>query len=80
MGGFRKGGYLEYTKTKEFKEGLKELVKLAKSETVAIMCAEILWFKCHRKFVSNELVKLGLKIIHIYNNINLINKNREQTI
>ncbi|GBD34815.1 hypothetical protein HRbin35_00566 [bacterium HR35] len=67
LGGFRKGGYLEYTKTEEFKEGLEELIKIAKNKQAAIMCAEILWFKCHRRFVSDELMKLGFKVLHIYN-------------
>ncbi len=67
LGGFRKGGYLEYTKTKEFKEGLEELIKISQEKQTAIMCAEILWFKCHRRFVSNELTKRGFEVIHIYN-------------
>ena len=67
LGGFRRGGYLEYTKTEEFKEGLAELIKIAQNKLTAIMCAEILWFKCHRRFVSDELIKLGFKILHIFN-------------
>lgn len=31
------------------------------------MCAEILWFKCHRRFVSDELKKIGFEVFHIYN-------------
>jgi uncharacterized protein (DUF488 family) len=67
LGGFRKGGYLEYMKTKEFKDGLKELVKIAKDNKTTIMCAELLWFKCHRRFISNKLIELGFKVFHIFN-------------
>ena len=67
LGGFRNGGYGEYIKTKDFKEGLGELIKTAENKQTAIMCAEILWFKCHRRFVSDELANLGFKVFHIYN-------------
>jgi uncharacterized protein (DUF488 family) len=67
LGGFRRGGYLEFTKTGEFKEGLEELIKIVKNKLTAIMCAEILWFKCHRRFVSDELKKIGFEVFHIYN-------------
>jgi uncharacterized protein (DUF488 family) len=66
LGGFRKGGYLEYMKTEEFKDGLKELVKIAKYNKTVIMCAELLWFKCHRRFISNKLIELGFKVFHIF--------------
>jgi uncharacterized protein (DUF488 family) len=65
LGGFRKGGYLEYMKTEEFKDGLDELVKIAKDNKTAIMCAELLWFKCHRRFISDKLTELGFKVFHI---------------
>jgi len=65
LGGFRRGGYKSYTKTKEFKEGVKKLLSLAKGSKTAIMCAEALWFKCHRRYISDELVKLGNEVFHV---------------
>lgn len=65
LGGFRRGGYKNYTKTKEFKDGLKKLLTLAKNSWTAIMCTEALWFKCHRRYISDESAKLGVEIIHI---------------
>jgi uncharacterized protein (DUF488 family) len=65
LGGFRKGGYRNYTQTKEFKEGLMNLLEIAKNFRTAIMCAEVLWFRCHRRYISNELVKLGHQVVHI---------------
>lgn len=72
LGGFRKGGYLAYMETEEFKEGLNELIKIAEEKLTAIMCAEILWFKCHRRFVGDKLKELGFEVIHI------IKKNKTQ--
>jgi uncharacterized protein (DUF488 family) len=65
LGGFRKGGYKNYTKTREFKEGIKKLLGVVKKSKTTIMCAEAIWFKCHRRHISNELAKLGHKVVHI---------------
>lgn len=66
LGGFRKGGYVEYTETKEFKEESEKLIKIAEQKRTAVMCAELLWFKCHRSFISSVLSRNGWSIIHIY--------------
>ena len=65
LGGYRTGGYQEYTKTKDFKEALKELIKIAKSQNPAIICAEKLPWKCHRAIIAKELEKKKIEIIHI---------------
>jgi len=65
LGGFRRGGYKNYLKSEDFKKGITEILDIAKKGRVAIMCAEVLWFKCHRRYISNELVNLGFKVIHI---------------
>lgn len=66
LGGFRKGGYKKYMKTKEWQEGFKQLMELASRFTVAIMCAEILHFKCHRRFVADALKRANFSVLHIY--------------
>lgn len=65
LGGYRKGGYEEYTKTLEFKEGLNKLIRFAMGRRSAIMCAELLWFRCHRRFISRALHEFGFDVIHI---------------
>ena len=65
LGGFRKGGYAKYMKTKTFKEGLNKLLTIAKSGRTAIMCAEIVWFRCHRRWIAEQLVMAGFEVIHI---------------
>lgn len=65
LGGFRAGGYKEYTKTKEFKEALKELINIAKNKNLVIFCAERLPWKCHRAYIGRELEKQKIEVIHI---------------
>lgn len=65
LGGFRNGGYLKYMETESFTAGFYELKKLISEKRVCIMCAEILWFKCHRRFISDKLVE-NYRVIHIY--------------
>ncbi len=67
LGGYRKEGYVKHTKTPIFKKGLEELIRLANQESgsVAVMCAELLWFRCHRRFIADALMKRGLRVIHI---------------
>lgn len=64
LGGYR-GGYKEYMKTEEFKKGLETLINLAKDSRVAIMCAELLFFRCHRRYISDKLTELGIEVTHI---------------
>jgi len=67
LGGFRKGGYEEFTKTGEFADGLNKLIEIIDDKMVAIMCAEILWWKCHRRYIANALVEKGLEVTHVFN-------------
>ncbi len=64
LGGYR-GGYKEYVKTEEFKKGLEMLIKIAKESKAAIMCAELLFFRCHRRYISDKLLELGMEVTHI---------------
>jgi uncharacterized protein (DUF488 family) len=66
LGGYRKGGYEEHAKTPEFEEGLRKLVALAGSESTAIMCAEAVFFRCHRRYVADALVRAGHEVRHIF--------------
>jgi uncharacterized protein (DUF488 family) len=67
LGGFRKGGYEEYMKTEDFQKGLETLMEIAKQKVTAVMCAEVLWFRCHRRFIASLLTKEDWKVSHIYN-------------
>jgi len=65
LGGYREGGYENYMKSEEFKEGLEELIKIAENKKTAIVCAEKFPWRCHRAFISQELEKKNFKVIHI---------------
>jgi uncharacterized protein (DUF488 family) len=66
IGGFRKGGYEAYTLTPTFAEGVAALERLAAEVPTAFMCAEKLFFRCHRRFIADELVRRGWTVIHVH--------------
>jgi uncharacterized protein (DUF488 family) len=57
--------YAAYTSGEEFAEGFAQLVTLAQGLRTAIMCAEILWWRCHRRIVADALVSVGAPVVHI---------------
>lgn len=61
--GFR--GYADYLLTEPFAEGLVELVNLACGLRTAIMCAEAVWWRCHRALLADVLRVSGFEVIHI---------------
>ena len=67
LGGYRTGGYLNYMKSEKFRRGFQKLISIIESScrSVVVMCSERLWFKCHRRFIANELAKLGYTVVHI---------------
>ncbi|MGB9708387.1 MAG: DUF488 family protein [Infirmifilum sp.] len=65
LGGYRRGGYESYMETEEYRRGLSRLEEIARSHIVAVLCAERLWFRCHRRFIAESLVRDGFKILHI---------------
>lgn len=61
--GFR--NYADYTLTAEFEQAMAELLQLAQRSRTAYMCAERLYFRCHRMIVSDWLVAHGHEVLHI---------------
>ena len=57
--------YADYADTKEFREALDELVALSKTCTPAIMCAEAVWWRCHRRIIADHLIARGVPVIHL---------------
>ena len=51
--------------TGEFKEGIRDLIAVARKESTAIMCAESLWWRCHRSLIADYLKAAGVTVIHI---------------
>ncbi len=57
--------YADYMLTPEFEKAISELVTLAERAPTAYMCAERLYFRCHRMLVSDWLVAHGHEVLHI---------------
>ena len=57
--------YADYMLTPEFDRAMSELLVLAESSRTAYMCAERLYFRCHRMLVSDWLVAHGHEVLHI---------------
>jgi uncharacterized protein (DUF488 family) len=61
-------GYADHMASAAFAAGLAELEALAAAEPTAIMCAEALWWRCHRRLVADALVGRGWTVEHIGSN------------
>jgi uncharacterized protein (DUF488 family) len=58
-------GYADHVATEEFATGLTELLTLAYGLRTAVMCAEVLWWRCHRRIIADVLTSIGIEVIHI---------------
>lgn len=61
--GFR--AYADYLNTDEGQNAIKELIKLSQNTIFAMMCAEALYWRCHRQLIADHLLARNLKIYHI---------------
>jgi uncharacterized protein (DUF488 family) len=61
--GFR--GYADYAETPPFRLALNDLLRRAQEKRVAIMCAEALWWQCHRRIIADYLLAAGIEVNHI---------------
>lgn len=58
-------GYADYMESNEFRIGIEELKELATNKNTAIMCAEAVWWRCHRSMIADQLKSEGWTVIHI---------------
>lgn len=65
LGGFRAGGYESHMATPAFARGLAALEALEGSAVTALMCAERLPWRCHRRFIAAALARRGWRVVHI---------------
>jgi len=80
MGGRRKGAensrhpawrnrsfraYADHMDTAEFRAALVALEEAAESESLAVMCAETLWWHCHRRLIADALLLRGTRVVHL---------------
>lgn len=58
--------YADHMETEDFAAGIERLLTAAEEMPTAIMCAESLWWRCHRRLVSDALVLLrGVRVVHL---------------
>jgi uncharacterized protein (DUF488 family) len=57
--------YADYAETDEFRAGLDALRALARDDQCAIMCAEAVWWRCHRRIITDYLLAGGTRVEHI---------------
>jgi uncharacterized protein (DUF488 family) len=57
--------YADYAMTEDFHAALERLRQLGHSDRCAIMCAETLWWRCHRRIISDYLIAAGETVFHI---------------
>ncbi|HUL19492.1 MAG TPA: DUF488 domain-containing protein [Steroidobacteraceae bacterium] len=58
-------GYADYMSSPEFAQGLGQLIQLASQARTAMMCAEAVWWRCHRSMIADTLCVRGIEVVHI---------------
>ena len=58
-------GYADHMSSEEFQRALADLEAVASESATAIMCAEALWWRCHRRLISDALVVQGWQVEHL---------------
>lgn len=62
-------GYADYMETPAFGAALENLIAVASTRRTAIMCAEALWWQCHRQMISDALKARGIRVLHIQDEV-----------
>jgi len=57
--------FADYAMSEDFRAGLAELRQLGNTRRCVIMCAETLWWRCHRRIIADYLIAAGDMVLHI---------------
>lgn len=57
--------YADHMESEEFEKGIQDLLRLAGEKRTAVMCAEALWWRCHRGLIADFLKAKGIEVIHM---------------
>ncbi len=63
-------GYADYMETEGFRAGIEQLLELARRKRTVVMCAEAVWWRCHRSLIADYLKAMGVCVLHIMNGTN----------
>jgi len=58
-------GYADYMASAAFSQGMAQLLDLANGSRTALMCAEAVWWRCHRSLIADALCVRGIDVVHI---------------
>src|SRR5258707_9463589 len=58
-------GYADYMETDAFRQGIARLLNVARACPTVVMCAEAVWWRCHRSLISDYLKASGVEVTHI---------------
>jgi uncharacterized protein (DUF488 family) len=57
--------YADYALSDEFRTGMQNLQTLGHATRLTVMCAESLWWRCHRRIIADYLIAAGEEVFHI---------------
>jgi uncharacterized protein (DUF488 family) len=57
--------YADYALSSQFHDGLERLMALASERRTAIMCAEAVWWRCHRRIIADYMLARGWQVVHL---------------
>ncbi len=58
-------GYADYMQTADYRAARERLLGLAQQKRVAVMCAEAMWWQCHRSLIADDFKAAGWEVIHL---------------
>lgn len=57
--------YADYALSEAFRSGLAQLLEVSAARRTAIMCAEAVWWRCHRRIIADYLIDAGRSVYHL---------------
>lgn len=57
--------YADYALSESFQKGLEQLIALGRKKQCAVMCSEAVWWRCHRRIVTDYLLARGETVFHL---------------
>jgi uncharacterized protein (DUF488 family) len=57
--------YADHMESEEFQKGIETLLRLGRKTRTAVMCAEAVWWRCHRSLIADYLKAKGLDVVHL---------------
>ena len=57
--------YADHMDTPEFRDALSDLLDDARKRRVAVMCAETVWWRCHRRLIADAATMRGFNVVHL---------------